>query len=1186
MTHMHVHTMFSILDGIGKPTEYAKRAKEFGMHSIAMTDHGNVDGAIRFQKACLDEGINPILGCEFYIVENLFSKSTRENCHMNIWAKNQQGWENILNMLTIASTDGFYYKPRIDPQTLLKHLDGICIGSACVATFLRKDWGMKLLDDLCDNMDKNDIYLEVMPSCSDMQVSLNKRLVELSVERDIKLIATGDCHYIYKEQSMAQATMMAINTKQTWNDPKRFHLEEEMYYMRSESEMRRDLAKQGVLTRSQIQQAINNTDEVASKCNQFRLAQVEVFLPRLKYLEENNITDDFYLTKLIEEGFKKKVFDKNLNIDVYRKRLNMEMELIRFKKFERYFLILWEVIDWCSKNNILVGPARGSSAGSLVCYLLNITRVDPIPYNLLFARFINPARIDLPDIDVDFEDRRKDDVRQHLENLYGKNNVAGVSAFGTLKVKNTLQDIARVFDIDRKFIKKVSDSADGSVEDLLNNNYGKVFEDRYPDQANILRHLEGQIRGKTQHACGTVVSRDDLRNGDKAYLQFNKKEKRLVVNWDKNDIEFQGLMKLDVLGLNELTIQSDIMARIYKNHGIKIEQDDIDLNDKLVLRRFRQGKALGTFQSGTEGQIKFAKEMKVDSFWDIVHINGLFRPGPLGSGSAKEYIRRKVNRDETWKDDTPAGLIPIVEYTKGIIIYQEQVMLAVVELANFDWATADKMRKVIAKSQGGEAIEKFRTQFVNGALDKGLLNEKEAESFFDDLISFGSYGFNCCFSGDMKIKRDNTACYSPTIAEMFKTKNDKKWANENGHSSLNYKYNRFGYGKALSLVDDRLKTNDIIDIYYQGNRDTYTITLSDGKSIRVTDNHKFPILINDKLEMITIETGLKSGDKLFVNKGYEKNTKKYNFTNTKTEGRNFNKYKIKSKGFKSGSDNPAYVDGVYSEFKRNKEFIRNKTNYVCEKCGKKAISMEIHHIDGIRQHNDLSNLIGLCPSCHKKEHYNKFNRIRKNEKGLLSGLVTIESIIYYGKEEVYDVEMADPYHTLVVNEIVASNSHSVSYSHLSYWGMWFKTYYPLEFYCSVLTFMKDNGKLDVKYNKRQALINDAFAHGYEIRPPKKGISKAIEWDVKDEIIYAPFVVINGIGEKDALKLGVKEGVLVNKGEKKRLQGFFIKNPVLNTDPSYQKKANEADANKNVAVTREEAIKLKEVTGILFPYIRN
>jgi DNA polymerase III subunit alpha len=752
--HLHVHNEYSLLDGFGAAKNYAKKITENNQSGMALTNHSNVDGNIKFQNEFVSNGLIPIHGCEFYIINDIKDHTKGEKrSHLLALVKNDIGWTNILQMLTIANLEGQYYRPRISPEILLEHCEGLIISTACTVSFIKEKWGIKLLKDLYKQIG-NDLYMEVMPHNMKEQIEVNELAIKYSEALGIKVIATNDCHYINKDDAKAQEVLLAIQTKKKWNDSDRWRFEVEGLYAKNYDEMFLAFKKQKQFSNEQIEEYLNNTMEVFNKCKDFKITERKVELPKTPELKECGCTSEDLLRDKCHTGFVNKIVHnetRKLKRDIYKDRLNYELNLIVKQGFCEYFLIVDEVIQWCKDNNIMTGPGRGSAGGSLVCYLLGITKIDPIEFNLLFSRFISPDRIDLPDIDNDFQDDKRQLVINHFKDTYGENHVACVSTFLTMKGKSALKDVSRVFDIpfDRinelnKSIDEVEsdDEGEDSVIKLLNNfDEGKRFKKEYPEVFNICTKLENQVRGKGSHAAAVVISKDNLTNGNKVSLQYGgKSKKELTVNWDKYDIEFEGLMKLDILGINALTILNEAKELIKINTGKDIVYEDIELDDPKILKEFSNGNTTGIFQFGTYGIKKLCKEMGVSDFITLSHINALFRPGPLGAGMVDIFIDRKNNGKKTPKQN------PIIEKitkdTYGIVVYQEQLMQIVNEVAGLDWTIADKVRKIVAKSKGGEEFAKFKNTFAKGCVKNKTLNKEEAEKLWDELATFGAYGFN------------------------------------------------------------------------------------------------------------------------------------------------------------------------------------------------------------------------------------------------------------------------------------------------------------------------------------------------------------------------------------------------------------------------------------------------------------
>jgi len=744
--HLHIHNEYSLLDGLGTAEQYAIRTKELGQKYIALTNHGNVDGVIKFQRACDDGGIVPIIGCELYIVPNMSVKVKGEKrYHITVLVENDSGWKNLLKMITVSHLDGFYRKPRVDYKLFIEYCKGLVVLTGCSSSFLFEKKGIQFYLDLLRIL-PDSVYLELMPNKLKSQIDANEICISLNKEYGTPFVATNDCHYVLQKDVKAQEVLLAIQRKAKWKDPDRWKFDLDSLYLMSSVEMIRAFRSQEVLDRNQYENAIKNTISVAEKCSSFRIKKQEVSLPVIK---DYSGKDSDILKKVVGESFDRIIKGKVKNEKIYEDRLVEELGLIIDLGFSRYFLIVYELMDWCKKNNILTGIGRGSVGGSLVAYLLGITAVDPIKYDLLFARFISPARIDLPDIDMDFEDRKRNLVKKHFQDLYGEYCVAGCATFLALHGRGAVRDVARVFDVPLVNVNKACKSivvrsggdfrADFTIEDAFNTfEDGIDFKKKYPEVTDIAIRLEGQIRGGGQHAAAVVVSSDDLRDGQRASLQKGKNE--LIVNWDKHDLEYVGLMKLDILGLNALTILSELKEIVSEKYDKKAEFCEIDLCDEKVLSEFSKGHCIGIFQFNSLGLRRLCRELIIDNFEMLVHANALHRPGTIRSGMMTSFIHRKHGR-EKWEHKHKA-IEKITKDTYGVILYQEQVMNFMYELGGLQWKTADVIRKVISKSQGVEQFMKFGEMFAEGCVKKGTLGFEDAKSLWQELSSFGSYGFN------------------------------------------------------------------------------------------------------------------------------------------------------------------------------------------------------------------------------------------------------------------------------------------------------------------------------------------------------------------------------------------------------------------------------------------------------------
>jgi DNA polymerase-3 subunit alpha len=751
--HLHVHDEFSALDGFGSPVTYAKRAKELGFKYLGITNHANVDSAIKFQNACKEQGIKPVIGCELYIDEDRRAKDGEAGRkHINVFVKNEAGWKNLLTMLTIANLEGFHKRPRIDPATLLKHCEGLIVATACTAGIMKSDWGMKLFKRLAEVM-PDDLYLEIQPHEMPEQIEWNTRCLSLSNNFDIKLIATNDCHYPDADDSILQEILLAVSTGTDWDNPKRWKFDVDTLYLCSRRKMLSLFEKNHPYIGKQIlETALSNTEELAERCCSFRIEKQKVHLPLIPEVCEGQEVDFF--KRLIRKGFKQKIVGKFAEQEeqVYQERVDEEIELLVSKGFERYFLIVWELVNWCRKNNIMTGPGRGSVGGCLVAYLIDITLVDPIKYGLLFSRFISPDRNDLPDIDMDFERDRRDEVIQHIKHLYGDDNVIQISTYLTMKGKMALQDLGRTFGISRTEVSAITkimdDEDDISAESFTEAKSGELrdFYTAHPDVVEYAVRMQNTVRGYGKHAAGVCISDRSLTTGDKCNLC--NRNGSIVSNWDKDDSEYMGLMKLDILGLSALSRIHECLDLIEENHGKRIDLNSLSMEDEAVLADLSAGRTMGVFQLGTPGITRFCQDLGIETFKDVYNATALFRPGTLGSGMAKEFIERKHGK--RWKA-IHENVKALTADTYGIIVYQEQVMIMARELAGFSWGECDKLRKVIAKSKGAEEFNKFRDSFISGCIELKTLDKSSATKLFDDIVSFSKYAFNLSHSVEYSV---------------------------------------------------------------------------------------------------------------------------------------------------------------------------------------------------------------------------------------------------------------------------------------------------------------------------------------------------------------------------------------------------------------------------------------------------
>lgn len=748
--HLHVHDHYSALDGYGTASQYCEHAKELGFEYLALTNHGNVDGVLRWQEACDEHGIKNITGCEAYIVPDLTVKQKGERRHhITLLAKSQKGFQGIMRMLSKANLDGFYYKPRIDPQLLIDNIQDIAVGTACLNSFLLMEGGTNLVHEL---KRRTDVFVEIMPHAMQEQRDFNLYCADFAKKLKLPLVATNDCHYAKQGDAKYQEVLLAMQRKVKWEDANRWKFDVDTMWLATSAEMTDLFAKQGVIDDKTVKAALSASYEIAQSCH-FHIEQVPVVLPRPIIPGYEQLNEDDQLIELTFDGYRDRIrkheWINEDNREEYTNRLMEELEIIISLGFSRYFLIVFELINWCKENDIMVGPGRGSVGGSLLAFCLGITQVDPIKQRLVFTRFISEARIDLPDIDMDFEDIKRDQIMQHLKDLYGEYNVVGLSTFSTLRGKGALRDVARVFDVPIADVSKAAECvvtrslgdarSDFSIADAFDAfEDGIAFKRKYPQVSEIAMAMEGQIKGHGKHAAAMCVSATDLREGLNA--NYANRSQSIVVNWDKVDAEYMGLMKLDVLGLNALTILSKARQLIRERKGVEIDYDTLPMDDSAVYNEFNTGGGVGVFQFNSPGMMRICREVGVEDFESLITMNALHRPGCLRSGMVPTFRKRKHGEEPvTYVHPFIEG---ITKETQGLILYQEQVMRLMYELGGLPWKTSDMIRKVISKRKGEEQFMKFKQLFIDGCVEHNTVTAEEAEKIFDELQYFGSYGFN------------------------------------------------------------------------------------------------------------------------------------------------------------------------------------------------------------------------------------------------------------------------------------------------------------------------------------------------------------------------------------------------------------------------------------------------------------
>jgi len=752
--HLHVHTQYSLLDGAIRLDDLFKKAKEFHMPALAITDHGNMFGAIEFYQKAQHYGIKPILGCEIYLAPgSRYDKETHgrikeTNHHIVLLVKNRTGYQNLLKLVSKAYFEGFYYKPRIDRELLGQYNDGLIALTACLhgeipSAILSNDMprAMQLAEEYMSIFDNGRLYLELQENKIADQKKVNEGLLSIAKKMSIPLVATNDCHYLNASDSLAHEVLLCIQTGKTMNSPDRMRFSTQEFYFKSPAEMEQAF--------SHVPEALRNTVVIAEQCN------LEIEFKNYKFphlAPPAGETNESYFERLTREGLESRLSklketnpdDFNTLAELYRTRLENEINMIKQMHFTTYFLIVSDFIRYAKHNGCPVGPGRGSAAGSLVAYALEITEIDPIKHGLLFERFLNPERVNPPDIDVDFCMDNRDRIIEYVTEKYGRHNVAQIITFGKMLAKGVIRDVGRALDIPFKevdTIAKLVPNDLGMTIDAALHQEPKLKElvetnPQVKELISISRSLEGLTRHASTHAAGVVIADSSLDN----YLPLYKGQKdEVVTQYPMNDVESIGLIKFDFLGLRTLTVIEKTVRLIKENPDNRLPDiNSLPLDDTKTYALLSSGETEGIFQLESSGMKELLVRLKPENIEDLTALLALYRPGPLGSGMVDDFIKGKHGKISV-KYELPQ-LKDILRETYGIILYQEQVMKIASTLANFSLADADLLRRAMGKKKASE-MAKQKEKFLGGC-KKNKINSRKAEKIFDLMAKFAEYGFN------------------------------------------------------------------------------------------------------------------------------------------------------------------------------------------------------------------------------------------------------------------------------------------------------------------------------------------------------------------------------------------------------------------------------------------------------------
>jgi len=746
--HLHTHSHYSLLDGLPKINELIDAAKKYKMPALALTDHGAMYGTIEFYQKSLQAKIKPIIGCEMYVAPNGYKNKGEKNekpYHLVLLAKNNQGYKNLVKLVTIAHLEGFYKKPRIDDNLLKKYSNGLIALSGCAQGKIPRLIVEKKLKQaekaalFYRNTFNGEFYLELQhhPEYPEQKI-INQGLIKLSKKIDIPLVATNDVHYINPEDSEIQDILLCLQTKKKKADKDRLTMNGNFSFL-SPQEMKKNF--------SDVPQAIKNSEKIAMSCN------LKIDLGNIKFplfTTPSGETPHEYLKKLCLEKLSNRYPKKSKNV---LDRLNYELEIIKKTNFAPYFLIVQDLTNWAKAQKIVVGPGRGSAASSIVSYILNITNIDPLKYNLIFERFLNPERISMPDIDLDFADTRRDEVVRYVEEKYGRGHVAGIITFGTMAARAAVRDVGRVLGFPYNFCDRLAKTIPQNLslkESLKLSQELKSFIASNNDAKTIIKialRLEGVARHSSRHACGIVIAPEALTEYVPLQYDVSGKEKTVITQYEMHAIEDLGLLKMDLLGLKNLTLLETAINLIKKTKNITLNLDKIPLDDKKTFSLLKQGKTVGVFQLESTGMRKYLKELKPTDFEDVIAMIALYRPGPMKLISS--YIAGKHHKKKATY--LHPKLRPILEKTYGVCVYQEQVLQIARSLAGFSLAEADILRKAVGKKIP-KLLQKQKEEFIQGCI-KNNIPKTTAEKIFTFIEPFAGYAFN----------RSHATCYA-TIA--------------------------------------------------------------------------------------------------------------------------------------------------------------------------------------------------------------------------------------------------------------------------------------------------------------------------------------------------------------------------------------------------------------------------------------
>jgi len=833
--HLHVHTDYSLLDGACETGELLDEASRQKMPAVAITDHGNLFAAANFFNEASKRDVKPIIGCEVYVAKgsrhdrgektapngnsrngNLehgeMEPGARGSNHLVLLCENQRGYQNLIKLVSTGFLEGFYYKPRIDYDILAKHSEGLIALSACLKGAVTEavadekyDQAREYAYRLRDIFGKQNFFLEIQDQGLDIEKAVNPQLVRLSKETGIPLVATNDCHYLHHEDAHAQEVLLCIQTGKTMGDANRMKFATDQFYFKTAAEMAKVFRE--------IPEALRRTVDIAARCN-VKIERIANPFPAFKVPEGQ--TASSYFEKVVREGFTTRVaFLERLAkagalvnpLSEYERRLTSEIQMIQKMRYEGYFLIVWDFIHYARAQGVPVGPGRGSAAGSLVSYALRITDVDPLQYNLLFERFLNPERVSMPDIDIDFCMRRRGELIDYVTQKYGRENVAQIITFGTMAAKAAIKDVGRAMEIPYSEVDRLAKMVPATLGIELKDALEEApqlksavnSDERLKDLMNVALRLEGLSRHASTHAAGVVISPQPLTELVPVY-KTNRDE--ITTQYDMNSLERIGLLKMDFLGLTTLTVLQDAVRMVEQNRGVKVDIDNLTLDDAETYKLFSRGDTTAIFQFESHGMRDILRRYQPTRIEDLTALNALYRPGPIQGGMIDDFINRKHGKTKV-SYELPQ-LQDILQETYGVILYQEQVMQIANRLASFSLGEADILRRAMGKKKKEEMAAQ-RVKFLAGCA-KNKINEKKAEKIFNLMEEFAGYGFNKSHSCAYALLAYQTAYMKTHYPVEFMA---ALLTSETGNAEKAVKYINEARGMNISILPPDVNESDL-----------------------------------------------------------------------------------------------------------------------------------------------------------------------------------------------------------------------------------------------------------------------------------------------------------------------------------------------------------------------------------------